>query len=159
MTNYPDKTYKNAPHKVEKFSSWLHDEKNKPEVERLIHVLEKGLRKFITLNSDLDLTKIANDILIKKSNPLKLKPVVRARVLINKKLLFFISRLPLAARAIIFRLLPSRWKKVLRTPDFVDSRTPVVEIDGNDLSIRRSILIWESIMLKPREELRLRANI
>ena len=88
-----------------------------------------------------------------------MKPVVRARVLVNKKLLFFVSRLPLAARTSIFRLLPSRWKKVLRTPDFVDSRTPVMEIDADDLSIRRSIIIWESIMLKPREELRLRANI
>ena len=54
VTNYPDKTYKNSPHKVEKFSSWLHDEKNKPEVQRFIHVLEKGLRKFITPNSSLD---------------------------------------------------------------------------------------------------------
>lgn len=158
VTNYPDKTYKNAPHKVEKFSSWLHDEKNKPEVQRFIHVLEKGLRKFITPNSSLDVKKIANDILIKKGKPPKLKPVIRARVLVNKKLLFFISRLPLAGRTTIFRLLPSRWKIVLRTPDFVDSRTPVVEIDGNDLSIRRSVLIWESIMLKPRDELRLRAN-
>ena len=159
VTNYPDKTYKNSPHKVEKFSSWLHDEKNKPEVERLIHVLETGLRKFITSNSNLDVTKIASDILIKRGKPPKLKLVIRARVLINKKLLFFISRFPLAARTTIFRLLPSRWKTVLRTPDFVDSRTPVGEIDGNDLSIRRSVLIWESIMLKPRDELRLRANI
>ena len=159
VTNYPDKTYKNAPHRVEKFSYWLHDEKNKPEVQMFIHVLEKGLRKFITSDSNLDVKKIANDILIKKGKPPKLKPVVRARVLVNKKLLFFVSRLPLAARTSIFRLLPSRWKKVLRTPDFVDSRTPVMEIDANDLSIRRSILIWESIMLKSREELRLRANI
>ena len=159
VTNYPDKTYKNAPHRVEKFSYWLHDEKNKPEVQMFIHVLEKGLRKFITSDSNLDVKKIANDILIKKGKPPKLKPVVRARVLVNKKLLFFVSRLPLAARTSIFRLLPSRWKKVLRTPDFVDSRTPVMEIDANDLSIRRSVIIWESIMLKPREELRLRANI
>ena len=159
VTNYPDKTYGNARYKFEKFSYWLHDEKNKPEVQMFIHVLEKGLRKFITPNSSLDVKKIANDILINKGKPPKLKPVVRARVLINKELLFFISRLPLAARTTIFGLLPSRWKKVLRTPDFVDSRTPVMEIDADDLSIRRSIIIWESIMLMPREELRLRANI
>ena len=158
VTNYPDKTYKNAPHKVEKFSSWLHDEKNKPEVERFIHVLETGLRKFITPNSNLDVKKIANEILIEKNTTPKLKPVIRARVLVNKKLLLFISRLPLTARTRIFRLLPTRWKKVLRTPDFVDSRTPVMEIDANDLSIQRSVIIWESIMLKPREELRLRVN-
>ena len=159
VTNYPDKTYKNAPHKVEKFSSWLHDERNKPEVQRFIHVLESGLRKFLTPNLNLDVKKIADDILIRKSRPPELNPVIRARVLVNKKLLFLVSRFPLAVRTRIFKLLPPRWKKILRTPDFVDSRTPVMEIDANDLSIRRSVLIWESIMLKPREELRLRANI
>jgi len=159
VTNYPDKTYKNAPHKVEKFSSWLHDEENKPEVERLIHVLETGLHKFITSNSNLDVRKIATEILIGKNRPPKLKRVIIVRVFVNKKLLFFISRLPLAARTRIFQLLPMRWKKVLRTPDFVDSRTPVMEIDANDLSIRRSVILWESIILKPRDELRLRANI
>ena len=159
VMNYPDKTYKNAPHKVEKFSSWLHDEKNRHEVKRFIDVLENGLNKFINPNSNLDTKKIANEILIRKSKPAKLKPVIKVRVLVNKKLLFFISRLPLAVRVLIFYLLPTRWKKVLRTPDFVDSRTPVMEIDADDLSIQRSIIIWESIMLKPREELRLRANI
>jgi glycosyltransferase domain-containing protein len=159
VTNYPDKTYKNAPHKVEKFSSWLLDDKNRHEGERFIHVLENGLNKFINPNSNLDVKKIANEILIEKSKARRLKPVIRVRVFVNKKLLLFISQLPLAARVRIFHLLPKRWKKVLRTPDFVDSRTPVMEIDADDLSIRRSIIIWESIMLKPREGLRLRANI
>jgi glycosyltransferase domain-containing protein len=159
VTNYPDKTYKNAPHKVEKFSSWLHDDKNRHEVERFIHVLENGLNKFINPNSNLDVKKIANEILIRKSKARRLKPVIRVRIFVNKKLLLFISRLPLAARTRIFHLLPTPWKKVLRTPDFVDSRTPVMEIDADDLSIQSSIIIWESIMLKPREELRLRANI
>ena len=159
VTNYPDKTYGNARYKFEKFSYWLHDEKNKPEVQMFIHVLEKGLRKFITSNSNLDVKKIADDILIRKSRAPELNPVIRARVLVNKKFLFLVSRFPLAVRTRIFKLLPPRWKKILRTPDFVDSRTPVMEIDANDLSIRRSVIIWESIMLKSREELRLRANI
>jgi glycosyltransferase domain-containing protein len=159
VTNYPDKTYKNAPHKVEKFSSWLLDDKNRHEGERFIHVLENGLNKFIIPNSNLDVKKIANEILIRKSKARRLKPVIRVRVFVNQKLLLSISRLPLAARTKVFDLLPTRWKKVLRTPDFVDSRTPVMEIDVDDLSIRRSIIIWESIMLKPRDELRLRANI
>jgi hypothetical protein len=159
VTNYPDKTYKNSPHKVEKFSSWLHDEKNKHEVEKFIHVLETGLKKFINPSLNVDIKNIAGEILIKKGKPAKLKPVIKVRVLVNKKLLFFISRLPFAVRSRVFDLLPTRWKKVLRTPDFVDSRTPVMEIDADDLSIRRSIIIWELIMLKPREELRLRANI
>jgi hypothetical protein len=159
VTNYPDKTYKNSPIKLEKFSSWLHDEKNKHEVERFIDVLENGLNKFVDPSANLDVKKIARDILIGKSKPPKLKPVIRVRVFINKKLLLFISRLPFAVRSRVFDLLPTRWKKVLRTPDFVDSRTPVMEIDADDLSIQRSIIIWESIMLKPREELRLRANI
>jgi len=159
VTNYPDKTYKNAPHKGKNFSSWLHDDKSRHEVERFIHVLENGLNKFINPNSNLDVKKIANEILIRKSKARRLKPVIRVRIFVNKKLLLFISRLPLAARTRIFHLLPTPWKKVLRTPDFVDSRTPVMEIDADDLSIQRSIIIWESIMLKPREELRLRANI
>jgi glycosyltransferase involved in cell wall biosynthesis len=159
VTNYPDKTYKNSPHKVEKFSSWLHDEKNKHEVEKFIHVLETGLKKFINPSLNVDIKNIAGEILLKKGKPAKLKPVIKVRVLVNKKLLFFISRLPFAVRSRVFDLLPTRWKKVLRTPDFVDSRTPVMEIDADDLSIRRSIIIWELIMLKPREELRLRANI
>jgi hypothetical protein len=159
VTNYPDKTYKNAPHKAEKFSSWLHDEKNRHEVKRFIAVLENGLNKFVNPNSNLDTKTIANEILIRKRKPAKLKPVIRVRTFVNKKILFFISRLPLAVRILIFYLLPTRWKKALRTPDFVDSRTPVMEIDADDLSIRRSIIIWESIMLKPREELRLRANV
>jgi len=117
------------------------------------------LHKFITSNSNLDVRKIATEILIGKNRPPKLKRVIIVRVFVNKKLLFFISRLPLAARTRIFQLLPMRWKKVLRTPDFVDSRTPVMEIDANDLSIRRSVILWESIILKPRDELRLRANI
>ncbi len=67
VTNYPDKTYKNAPHKVEKFSSWLLDDKNRHEGERFIHVLENGLNKFINPNSNLDVKKIANEILIEKT--------------------------------------------------------------------------------------------
>ena len=86
VTNYPDKTYKDAPHKVEKFSSWLHDEKNKHEVERFIDVLENGLNKFINPSANLDVKNIARDILIGKSKPPKLKPVIRVRVFINKKL-------------------------------------------------------------------------
>jgi len=159
VTNYPDMTSKDGPFKWKKFSYWLHDEKNEHEVERFIHVLETGLKKFINPSLNLDIRKIAKEILIIKRKPPKLKPIIRVRVFVNKILMFFISRLPLAARIRIFHLLPMRWKKALRTPDFVVSRTPVTEIDAGDLSILGSITIWESIMLKPREELRLRANI
>jgi glycosyltransferase domain-containing protein len=159
VTNFPDMKPKVGQFKWKKFSYWLHDEKNKHEVEMFVHVLETGLKKFIDPSLNVDVRKIATDILIEKSKPPKLKPVIRVRVFVNKVLMFYISRLPLAARIRIFHLLPTHWKKVLRTPDFVDSRTPVMEIDADDISIQRSIIIWESIMLKPREELRLRANI
>ena len=77
VTNYPDKTYKNSPIKLEKFSSWLHDEKNKHEAERFTDVLENGLNKFINPSANLDVKKIARDFLIGKGKPPKLKPVIR----------------------------------------------------------------------------------
>ena len=159
VTNYPDKTYKNAPHKFEKFSAWLNSDKNHREVEKFLQVIKNGLEKFIEPKNQIEIDEIANEILTSKRKPPKLRLIVRARVFINEKLLFYISKMPLELRIKIFYLLPMRWKKVFRTPDFVDSRTPVMEIDSDDLGLRKTVVIWESIMSKPREELRLRANI
>jgi hypothetical protein len=74
-------------------------------------------------------------------------------------MLRFMSTLPLMIRKVVFSLLTQDWKKVLRTPDFVDSRTPVMKLDSQDNELIKAMQNWEKILLMPREELRLRANI
>ena len=159
ITNYPDKTYGNAPHKVEKFSEWLHNDINRDQVRLLLVVIEDGIRKLTQNYFELDVTAIAENLLVTKVKPKKMPFAIRLRLIIIRKALTFLSKLPLFLRVEIFGLLPSKFKRVLRTPDFVDSRTVTEELDTSDLNLIKAIEQWEKILMMPREELRLRANI
>ena len=102
---------------------------------------------------------MAKKVLSDKGAPKSLPFRQRIRTNFGIAVLKVMSSLPEFFRRTAFSLLTDKWKKVLRTPDFVDSRTPVVDIDSNDPVLAEAIRNWERILLMPREELRLRANI
>jgi hypothetical protein len=161
ITNYPDKRYPNLNVKkaLQKFSEWLNDPRNKQEVGMLLSVLESGFKKFLPQDKSHLSRFMAKSILLDKSTPTR--PSFRQRIRTNFSIavLKVMSFLPEFYRKIIFSLLTKKLRKVLRTPDFVDSRTPVMDIDSDDLELAEAIRNWERILLMPREELRLRANI
>jgi hypothetical protein len=102
---------------------------------------------------------MAKSVLVDKGAPARPSFSQRIRTSFNLVVLSVLSALPEFIRKTIFSLLTKKWKKILRTPDFVDSRTPVMDIDRDDAELAKVIQNWERILLMPREELRLRANI
>jgi hypothetical protein len=161
VTNYPNKKYPNLKAKkvLQKFSSWLSDPRNSEEVAMFSSVLEKGFAKFLPSNKAHLAMVMAKKVLADKSAPKSLPFRQRIRANFGIAVLKVMSSLPEFSRRTLFSLLTDKWKKVLRTPDFVDSRTPVMEIDSDDAGLAGAIRNWERILLMPREELRLRANI
>lgn len=161
ITNYPDKRYPNLKVKkvLEKFSNWLNDPRNKKEVATLLSVLESGFKKFLPQDKSHLSRFMAKSVLVDKGAPARPSFSQRIRTGFNLVVLNVLSTLPEFIRKTIFSLLTKKWKKILRTPDFVDSRTPVMDIDRDDAELAEAIRNWERILLMPREELRLRANI
>ena len=161
VTNYPNKKYPNLKVKkvLQKFSSWLSDPRNSEEVAMLSSVLEKGFAKFLPSNKDHLAMVMAKKVLADKGVPKKLSFSQRLRTNFSITVLKVMSSLPEFFRRTVFSLLTNKWTKVLRTPDFVDSRTPVMDIDSDDPVLAEAIRNWKRILLMPREELRLRANI
>ncbi len=161
VSNYPNKKYPNLKVKkvLQKFSSWLSDPRNSEEVAMFSSVLEKGFAKFLPSNKDHLAMVMAKKVLSDKGAPKSLHFRQRIRTNFGIVVLKVMSSLPEFSRRTVFSLLTDKWKKVLRTPDFVDSRTPVMEIDSDDAELAVTIRNWERILRMPREELRLRANI
>jgi len=161
VTNYPNKKYPNLKVKkvLQKFSSWLNDPRNNQEVAMFSSVLERGFAKFLPSNKDHLAIVMAKSVLVDKGAPARPSFSQRIRTGFNLVVLSVLSTLPEFIRKTIFSLLTKKWKKILRTPDFVDSRTPVMDIDRDDAELAEAIRNWERILLMPREELRLRANI
>lgn len=161
VTNYPDKRYQNVDMKnvLQKFSVWLKDTRNKQEVEIFLSTLEGGFKKFLPEEKHYLARFMARTILMNRGSQTKASWARTVRSNFGQIILYILSALPLGVRKVIFALLTEKWKKVLRTPDFVDSRTPVIEIGGDHLELADTIQNWERILLMPREELRLRANI
>jgi len=161
VTNYPNKKYPylKAKNVLQKFSSWLSDPRNSEEVAMFSSVLEKGFAKFLPSNKDHLAMVMAKKVLADKGAPKSLPFRQRIRANFGIAVLKVMSSLPEFFRRTAFSLLTDKWKKVLRTPDFVDSRTPVMDIDSDDAELAEAIRNWERIMSMPREELRLRANI
>ena len=82
------------------------------------------------------------------------KTVVRLKAL----LLRTISKLPEYARIVIFDGLPRGLKERIGNSNFEVNYKPVVLLTEGDL-VNDSLKNWERILLMPREELRLRANM
>ena len=161
ITNYPDKKYPNLKVKkvLQKFSIWLNDPLNKQEVETFLSVLESGFKKFLPQDKSHLSRFMAKSFLVDKGVPKRLSFSQRIRARLSLVVLSVLSTLPKFIRQTVFSLLSKKWRKILRTPDFVDSRTPVMDIDGDDPELSEAIRNWERILMMPREELRLRTNI
>lgn len=161
VTNYPDKRYRNmdAKNVLQKFSGWLNDTSNVQEVEIFLSTLEGGFKKFLPEEKHYLARFMARTILMNRGVQTKDSWVMTLWSNFGQEMLRILSALPLGVRKVIFDLLTQKWKKVLRTPDFVDSRTPVMEIGGDEVELAATIQNWERILLMPREELRLRAKI
>jgi hypothetical protein len=167
ITNYPDQSYPNMTgrsrprftYKYPKFSSWLNADENNEERALIIKVLENGFKK-LRPETEWHLANFFGQrFLAHKPEPSKISTWSEIRVLTNARVLFLISKCPKIIRKTLFNLLPDKYRALLRTDDFVDSRTPVMDIDSDDVELAEAIRNWESILLMPREELRLRANI
>ena len=167
FTNYPDQRYPNIvgrsrrrfTYQYPKFSSWLNAEENIAERNLLINVLESGFKK-LRSESDWHLANFfGRTILLSKPRPPKISAFSSFRILTMGRILFLISRFPKVVRKTLFNFLPKKYKRILRTHDFIDSRIPVIDIEDDDPELAGAIRNWERILLMPREELRLRANI
>jgi len=88
------------------------------------------------------------------------KPKRSKKVLVQAKahLLRVIGRLPKSVRLMIFSSLPKRLKIRIGSSEFQVNYTPVVQLLQQDLN-NESLVKWENVLMLPREELRLRANI
>ena len=89
------------------------------------------------------------------AKPRKYKKTV---VKLKAQMLRSIGKLPEFAREAMFACLPSGLKKRLGNSNFEVNFKPVVLLSEQDL-MNDSLKKWEKILLMPREELRLRANI
>jgi glycosyltransferase domain-containing protein len=167
FTNYPDQRYPNIvgrsrprfTYKYPKFSSWLNAEENIAERNLLINVLESGFKK-LRSESDWHLANFfGRTILLSRPRPPKISAFSSFMTLLRARMLFLISKFPKVVRKTLFNFLPKKYKRILRTYDFIDSRIPVIDIEGDDPELAEAIRIWERILLMSREELRLRANI
>ena len=87
--------------------------------------------------------------------PRKSKKVV---IKVKVKILKFVGSLPISLRKFIYSLLSRNLKKRLGNYDFPVNYSPTTSLTEHDLS-SLSLKNWEQILLMPREELRLRANI
>ena len=167
ITNYPDLRYPNVEsrlnyrftYKNQKFSSWLNADDNKDERDLLIKVLQNGFKKFRPESEWHLAIFFGRTFLLHKPQPVMASTWSRIQVLTNARILFLISNCPKVIRKTLFNCLPKKFKEILRTDDFVDSRTPVMDIDSDDPELIEAIRNWERILLMPREDLRLRANI
>ena len=87
--------------------------------------------------------------------PRKSKKVV---IKVKVKILKFVGSLPISLRKFIYSLLSRNLKKRLGNYDFPVNYSPTTSLTEHDLS-SLSLKNWEQILMKPRDELRLRANI
>ena len=167
ITNYPDLRYPNVEsrlnyrftYKNQKFSSWLNADDNKDERDLLKKVLQNGFKKFRPESEWHLAIFFGRTFLLHKPQPVMASTWSRIQVLTNARILFLISNCPKVIRKTLFNCLPKKFKEILRTDDFVDSRTPVMDIDSDDPELIEAIRNWERILLMPREDLRLRANV
>ena len=88
------------------------------------------------------------------------KPRKSKKAMVNLKanLLKILGSFPKALRELIFSCLLNNLKKRLRNSNFQVNYAPVFQLSEEDL-MSSSLKNWERILLMPREELRLRANI
>ena len=87
--------------------------------------------------------------------PRKSKKVV---IKVKAKILEFLGSLPRNFRKLFFSVLSPDLKKRLGNYDFPVNYSPTISLTEHDLS-SLSLKNWEQILLMPREELRLKANI
>jgi len=82
----------------------------------------------------------------------------KIKVRIKANILEFLGSLPKSVRKLLFSSLTKDLKRRLGSDEFTVNFSPIIPLTEADLS-NSSLLKWERILLMPREELRLRANI
>ena len=86
------------------------------------------------------------------------KKFKKIEVKLKAQILKIIGKFPKFIRFMVFKSLSSGLKKRIGNSNFEVNFKPVVSLSEHDL-MNDSLRKWESILLMPREELRLRANI
>jgi hypothetical protein len=100
-------------------------------------------------------SELLNTFIAQFQKPKKSKKVV---IKVKAKILEILGSLPRTFRKLLFSVLSPDLKKRLGNYDFPVNYSPIISLTEYDLS-SLSLKNWEQILLMPREELRLRANI
>ena len=106
------------------------------------------------------MTKGERDALIRSYHSLFTKPkkLRKIEVKLKAQILKMIGKFPKFIRIIVFKSLSSGLKKRIGNSNFEVNFNPIVLLSEQEL-MNDSLRKWESILMMPREELRLKANI
>ncbi len=138
-----------------KFAQLFWDEQFSEYREKFLNSIGRALQ---VAEPSLTINETNNIIRSYRTQFTKPKKRRRVEVRLKAQLLLAISKLPKYFREIIFAALPGSIKKRVGNSNFTVNFRPNVLLLERDL-IDDSLQNWERILLMPREELRLRADI
>lgn len=146
--NYPE--IKNI-----KFAQLFWDKNFEGFKDRFVECLDRSIQLSEPKISESERSRIVLEFTSRYTRPKR-----RAKVAIKMKALALsaFSGFPLFMRSTIFAVLPKGLKRRIGNSNFEVNYKPTVLLTEQDL-MNDSLKKWERILLMPREELRLRANI
>ena len=138
-----------------KFAQLFWDEQFREHREKFLNGVDRALQ---AAEPTLTINQTNNIIASYRAQFTKPEKRKRVEVRLKAQLLLAISKSPKYLRKIIFGALPRSLKKRIGNSNFTVNFQPIVLLSERDLT-DDSLRNWERILLKPREELRLRADI
>jgi hypothetical protein len=138
-----------------KFAQIFWDKRFVVDSDKFLEGLSLAIRVVDPAMTDDDILDLVTKFKNQFAKPKKWKKTV---VKLKAQTLRTIGKLPQFVRETIFACLPSGLKKRIGNSNFEVNFKPVVSLSEQDL-MNDSLKKWERILLMPREELRLKANI
>ena len=138
-----------------KFANLFYDPTYSEFAESFIEAMSEAIRVAEPVSTDVDILNITNGFRNQYQAP---KRRTRFLVVAKAQVLRTIASFPKVIRVRIFQFLPQCLKLRVGDFNFRVNYTPIHELTSSDLSLEY-LKKWERILLMPREELRLRANI
>ena len=140
-----------------KFGDWINHKKNREEVEIFIKTLSNSI---LTIDPSISRNTAENLVRLMLSRVPRNRPTYKQMFerKVKSRLLFSLSYLPKIVRHELFIRLPYQLQERIGNDDFKINFKPTHFVE-EEISRSFEFKNWKNILLMPREELRLRANI
>ena len=138
-----------------KFAQLFWDEQFEEHKVKFLEIMAKALQVAEPMMTDTQRSDLVASYASQFTRPKRSKKV---EIKVKAGLLKILGGFPESVRSVMFSALPESLRERIGSSEFQVNYKPVVQLLPKDLR-DESLVKWEKVLLMPREELRLRANV